>query len=561
MSKKITGAEYPLMKIFSSDFAYFIPSYQRPYAWTEEEAGILFDDLYDFYKTVVDDNYFLGSIVLIKEEDKPRSDVIDGQQRLTTLTILLAALTSYFDGDLRNDYLDYLKEPGRISQGIPYRPRLCLRLKDQPFFEKYIQDVQLDELTNINPTILPNEAQRHIQTNCKILLEKIDKAFKSVDEIKAFGSFLVQRCFIVAVYTPSQQSAFRVFSVMNSRGLDLLPTDIIKADIMGNILPEKQQEIYTDKWENLEVQTSRTGFNDLFGHVRMIFVKAKAKRTVLEEFREFVLPTVSSGEELIDNVLTPYADSYCEIKDSHYNSNKNVSEVNDYLFWLNRIDNSDWMPSAILFLAQQRNEPDYVLWFFKKLERLAAYLNITSKDINKRIERYSKILSEIEAGTHSMQAPLKIVELTDGEKKEFLETLDGNIYGLTARRRNYVILRLDSFVSCGGASYDSRILTIEHVLPQTVDPKSNWAKLWPNEDDRNIWLNKIANLVPLTRRHNSQAQNYDFDVKKTSYFTGKNGTTSYALTTQVLGEQDWGKSVVAARQHNLLNEFKNNWEL
>ena len=561
MSKKITGAEYPLMKIFSSDFAYFIPSYQRPYAWTEEEAGILFDDLYDFYKTVVDDNYFLGSIVLIKEEDKPRSDVIDGQQRLTTLTILLAALTSYFDGDLRNDYLDYLKEPGRISQGIPYRPRLCLRLKDQPFFEKYIQNVQLDELTNINPTILPNEAQRHIQTNCKILLEKIDKAFKSVDEIKAFGSFLVQRCFIVAVYTPSQQSAFRVFSVMNSRGLDLLPTDIIKADIMGNILPEKQQEIYTDKWENLEVQTSRTGFNDLFGHVRMIFVKAKAKRTVLEEFREFVLPTVSSGEELIDNVLTPYADSYCEIKDSHYNSNKNVSEVNDYLLWLNRIDNSDWMPSAILFLAQQRNEPDYVLWFFKKLERLAAYLNITSKDINKRIERYSKILSEIEAGTHSMQAPLKIVELTDGEKKEFLETLDGNIYGLTARRRNYVILRLDSFVSCGGASYDSRILTIEHVLPQTVHPKSNWAKLWPNEDDRNIWLNKIANLVPLTRRHNSQAQNYDFDVKKTSYFTGKNGTTSYALTTQVLGEQDWGKSVVAARQHNLLNEFKNNWEL
>ena len=561
MSKKITGAEYPLMKIFSSDFAYFIPSYQRPYAWTEEEAGILFDDLYDFYKTVVDDNYFLGSIVLIKEEDKPRSDVIDGQQRLTTLTILLAALTSYFDGDLRNDYLDYLKEPGRISQGIPSRPRLCLRQKDQPFFEKYIQNVQLDELTNINPAILLNEAQRHIQKNCKILLEKIDKAFKSVDEIKAFGSFLVQRCFIVAVYTPSQQSAFRVFSVMNSRGLDLLPTDIIKADVMGSILPENQQDIYTDKWENLEVQTSRTGFNDLFGHVRMIFAKAKAKRTVLEEFREFVLPTVSSGEELIDNVLTPYADSYCEIKDSYYNSNKNVSEVNDYLFWLNRIDNSDWMPSAILFLAQQRNEPDYVLWFFKKLERLAAYLNITSKDINKRIERYSKILSEIEAGIHSMQAPLQTVELTDEEKKEFLETLDGNIYGLTARRRNYVILRLDSFVSCGGASYDSRILTIEHVLPQTVDSKSNWAKIWPNEDDRNIWLNKIANLVPLTRRHNSQAQNYDFDVKKTSYFTGKNGTTSYALTTQVLGESTWGETVVAARQHNLLSEFKNNWEL
>ena len=65
---KILGKEYPLSKIFSSDFDYYIPPYQRPYAWTEEEAGTLFDDLYDFYQTEEEDSYFLGSIVLIKEE-------------------------------------------------------------------------------------------------------------------------------------------------------------------------------------------------------------------------------------------------------------------------------------------------------------------------------------------------------------------------------------------------------------------------------------------------------------------------------------------------------------
>ena len=88
MSSKITGKEYPLLKIFSFDFEYHIPAYQRPYAWITEEAGILFDDLYEFYRTELSDNYFLGTIVLIKEEDKPYADVIDGQQRLTTLTIL-----------------------------------------------------------------------------------------------------------------------------------------------------------------------------------------------------------------------------------------------------------------------------------------------------------------------------------------------------------------------------------------------------------------------------------------------------------------------------------------
>lgn len=71
MGNKITGKEYQLSKIFSKEFNYYIPAYQRPYAWTEEETETLFDDLLDFYQTEKVDNYFLGSIVLIKDEDKP----------------------------------------------------------------------------------------------------------------------------------------------------------------------------------------------------------------------------------------------------------------------------------------------------------------------------------------------------------------------------------------------------------------------------------------------------------------------------------------------------------
>ena len=90
---EITGHEYPLLKIFSSDFEYHIPAYQRPYAWTVEETSTLFDDLYSFYTSEPEDeNYFLGSIVLIKENTDRRADVINGQQGLTTLTIIGAVL-------------------------------------------------------------------------------------------------------------------------------------------------------------------------------------------------------------------------------------------------------------------------------------------------------------------------------------------------------------------------------------------------------------------------------------------------------------------------------------
>lgn len=73
MSKKISGAEYPIAKIFSSEFQYEVPAYQRPYALTDDETLELFDDLYEFHRTEAEDDYFLGSIVLIKQATKPQA--------------------------------------------------------------------------------------------------------------------------------------------------------------------------------------------------------------------------------------------------------------------------------------------------------------------------------------------------------------------------------------------------------------------------------------------------------------------------------------------------------
>lgn len=94
---KIEGAGYPIKKVFSDDFVFNIPNYQRPYAWTTEQTEQLLIDLIDAIgdeSTEIDrvPPYFLGNIVLIKPIDKSESEVVDGQQRLTTLTILFAVL-------------------------------------------------------------------------------------------------------------------------------------------------------------------------------------------------------------------------------------------------------------------------------------------------------------------------------------------------------------------------------------------------------------------------------------------------------------------------------------
>ena len=562
MSTKISGKEYQISQIFSSAFDFHIPSYQRPYAWGTEEASTLFEDLYGFYKSErSEENYFLGSTVLIKEEDRPKADVIDGQQRLTTLTILLSVLTTHFSqAEILSDYKSYLREPGRPSQGLAASPRLHLREKDQPFFEKYIQEFRLQELLALDKASLATESQKHILENAEIFEKKIHDKEMTEEELLKFGSFILMRCFLVVVSTPTQKSAYRVFSVMNNRGLDLLPIDIIKADVIGKI-DESQQDGYTQKWEELEIDATRNGFNDVISHMRMIFIKAKAKKTVLEEFNEFILPRFNP-DDLIDNYLTPYTEAYCILKKKDYVATRNAEQVNYYLYWLNKIDNSDWMPTAIKFFASKKDDSDYILWFVKKLERLAAYLQITSQDVNHRIERYAKILAEMELNpNHSSEAKITSIELTEDEKQKFMNVLSGNVYEEMAKRRNYIILRLDSLVASAGASYDPAILTIEHVLPQTVDPKSEWAITWPDAESRENWVHKIGNLIPLTRKHNSAAQNYDFEKKKEKYFKSKNGVTSYALATQVLSESSWTLEVVENRQERLINTFKTNWEL
>ena len=560
---EIKGYEHPLLKIFSSDFEYHIPAYQRPYAWTEEEAGTLFDDLFDFYQTEnEDENYFLGSIVLIKNNMDRRSDVIDGQQRLTTLTILFSILAHCLkDEEAKSSCIEILKEKGNKLAGITSQPRLFLRDWDQPFFNKYIQNVDIDELLKIDLETLDTESKKHIKKNSDILLSKISDSFlDDENDIFDFCRFLLNRCYLVVVSTPSQESAFRVFSVMNSRGLDLLPTDIIKSETIGK-LPHDLQTSYTSKWENLENEAGRDGFNEIFAHTRTIFAMEKAKKNLLDEFHEYVI-SATEPQSLIDDYLEPFTDAYLQLKNSEYLSTQNAEYINDILTWLNKIGNYDWMPSAILFFTQHMNDSNYILWFVRKLERLASYLQVTAQDVTHRMARYKHVLSEIKDNPDStINNPIKNIELTEWEKNQFLVVLDGDIYTMPSTRRNYIIQRLDSFVSDDGAKYKSSVFTIEHVLPQNPNINSGWYDIWPDSNERSKWLNKISNLVPLTRQRNSSAQNYDFDTKKVKYFQTRSGTSSYSLTTQVINVDKWTPEVVSERQKTLLDVFSEKWDL
>ena len=146
MSETIEARELQLVSIFSDSYRFEIPEYQRPYAWTTEQTGELLDDLLHAMGHVENVSeaapYFLGSIVIIKKGLRPQARIVDGQQRITTLTILLCVLRELASEESdRGDTHSYIYAPGRESAGIPGHYRLAVRERDRKFFQDKIQQM------------------------------------------------------------------------------------------------------------------------------------------------------------------------------------------------------------------------------------------------------------------------------------------------------------------------------------------------------------------------------------------------------------------------------------
>lgn len=560
MPVAIHATEKALFKVFSNDFAFSIPAYQRPYAWTKDQAGELLTDLLSFLgdgsEAVTDANpYFLGSIVLIKG-DKREADVVDGQQRLTTLTILLSVLRSLVNTNSASQITEFIYQKGNKLVGVPDdHYRLKVQERNEDFFRCYIQNEKgLDKLFKLDPSQL-TDSQKNIQGNVTYFFKELSQL--SEQQRERFVHYLMTCCFLVVVSTPDLDSAYRIFSILNARGLDLSLSDFLKSEVIGAI-PQSQQEKYTKIWESEEEDLGRERFQELFAHIRMIDRKAKPRKTILKEFREDISPQ-KEPQKFIDEVLKPYSDALEIINTANYRSDKDAETINSLLRWLNQIDNFDWIPPAILYFSRNSHNPGKLNQFFTDLERLAAGLLILRADINDRLGRYAKLITAIEKNVdlYALESPL---QLTPQEINRIIKTLDGDLY-LIQRIRQYVLLRLDSTLSQGEARYDYSVITVEHVLPQNPSEGSTWLQWFPNEEERIQYVHRIGNLALLSRNKNAEAQNYDFDKKKEKYFVGKKGISPFVLTTQVLQQSEWTPAVIEQRQEDSLQSLRKIWRL
>jgi hypothetical protein len=362
---------------------------------------------------------------------------------------------------------------------------------------------------------------------------------------------------LVVVAVPTAEAARRIFTVLNARGLDLTPTDILKANLLerGSL----HEASLAGRWESIEQSLGRDKMVELFGHIRMMFEREKPRLSLEVGFQKFVQPFGGDAETFLTDLLEPIADALLLLGDIARIKKFYGAEAAKAVVSLQRIDNKDWVPPALLRIWRAKKEDAAkVADFLNGLERVAYYLFVTRQGINARIERFALIMDQFQPRKDTA-VQKQGLDLSPQEQRRFGEALAGPLYA-TVRVCKPVLQRLDEALSSGGATYDD-LVSIEHVLPQTVEPASEWASLFPEEVDRVQWIHRIANLVFLTQRINSRASNWDFEKKKKEYFASQDGSSPFVITQGVLQTEKWTPEHLADRQRKLLSKLADVWNL
>ncbi|MFK5976929.1 MAG: DUF262 domain-containing protein, partial [Sulfurovum sp.] len=277
MALSLTAEQQSIFDMFSGKNQYIIPPYQRAYSWGEAECKELFEDLKNAYYSKSKDGYFLGNIVISGSlEDRNRLEIIDGQQRITTLTLLMKVL-SKFD-DTSNDLKDAIYIPAGRQGDISKR-----RLETNVFIKQDAQSlkdaIEL-ELNTQNCKITKKESQ--FKQNICFFYNEIE-IFSKINEIKDFIDFFLYEVTLLPIQTEdsdadkAREKALKIFETINDRGLSLTDSDIFKAKLYSNARNNLKDKDFIKKWNIFDEDCM-----DIKNHISF-----KQKKPIDEVFRTY----------------------------------------------------------------------------------------------------------------------------------------------------------------------------------------------------------------------------------------------------------------------------------
>lgn len=498
---------------------FVIPEYQRPYAWGEDEVQTLFDDIVEYTQERIDSPYFLGTIVSYTNDDKEQ-EIIDGQQRITTLCLLLRALYT------KIEKMDHTKERnnfiGQIEPALWETDDLSGEAdKSKTLLESRVFESEYNEiLINILSTgVADKEAKDNYTLNYLLCQNLIDQYAK--DEPLTFYHMinnLLNKAIVLPIKADSQDTALTIFSTLNDRGLPLSDADIFKAKIYNNFKDTKAKESFIQKWQEVSkgAEYADESIQKLF-YYYMFYLRAKDndRKTTTPGLRKYY----SSGNffrlynpEIMDNLSVilnfwSVVNNHVEIDSEAWSSNFEILKVLDIL---TSYPNEFWKYPVINYYLCYKNSENFDENFLLFLRKL--FVNLCSRYI------VTPTINAVKQNILNLNA-----EIIDNDKpKVEFKAVDQNIIReeLKNPHRNVVrmLLKLLAYDDDSQNEFLPGKWEIEHILP------NKWQNSYfphSSGEEVNEVIEHLGNKIPFEKRLNIVASNGYFEKKKELYKQSK----------------------------------------
>jgi hypothetical protein len=560
-------ASLTLSDLFSSPFHYSVPHYQRPYAWTTAEAGQLLDDLLAAAgiggdPTATEPDYFLGAILLLEpdggtlpkgREREPRVfEIVDGQQRLVTLAILAAVLRDLgserwrWGGRNRLDQLVAADAAATRQYGMHFRVEL--RSRERDFLETYVQTRGgCADAPPVEVSSLAEERLLAVREHFRGELSALDEG-----ERRRFADYLCEQCHFVVVLTRDIDRAHRLFTVLNERGRVLQRNDILKAELLKNVAPDRVDAALA-QWERAS-QLLGASFEGFFSHLFSIYGRGETK--IIAGIRRAVVQA-GGPEAFLSNVLTPLADAYHRVR---YATDVEVNidpEARRYLVYLGRLAEGDWAPAAMLAMRQYSDDPARATLLLKEIDRLAHLLRLLCYGTNKRKRRFADVVDLIKSG-----APIEPAEPPFKLSREEVRNVSYHLRSPYKRDQQVcklLLLRLNDEITRSTTLLEPSDYSVEHVLPQRPGASSEWRRWFADPEEREICTESLGNLVAVTQKQNDRARNQEFARKREVYRGMDDDPPVLPITRDAVEADVWHAAQICAREEKLLALVREIW--
>ena len=595
----ITGKKY-IKDIFSPEQFFNIPEYQRPYVWGEEQITALLEDVCKAMDTDSNKEYFLGCMIwntrnekTVKNVEYTYQDILDGQQTFITLFLLHGVIRDISTKkSLKDNVQKRLVQEADDYNNIPARNRIEFEIRDDKvFLEKYIIEMEgtlnTAELNEISDDPKAGASIRSMASGILIMKKWWDAKFvenvgSEEHYLADFYRYLSTKVLALYLATPNNlDDAYNLFTVLNSRGLQLQVSDILRAQNLRVIENAELRKIYALKWSDFEnsISAPYRGFDDFLWS--LVFIKMKYRsddnKSLTKAF-EFMFKRnmLTKGTDTLDYV-GKYLKHYESITNGSITNRESFNLFGNINFILSSVYGSQYLTPlmhyrecfgekqiiefmikldnlfSIGWLLGRRQSGTRTFIILRKMDFFAEAIKKKETTLEEAVEdflndaclRYDFYDEEI-----SSEKPINI--------NEFVSLLNtekwGGFSGTRVNKTRYLLLKMDLLMGNAATilQYNKDSSSVEHLMPQKIEDT-----LW-NIDSamHKEWVHRLGNLSLIDKNKNSSLSNKLFNEKKIKY----QGAIETRANTNFLfiSNSEWNIDTIEAnhkRTINLLTQY------